>query len=82
MSEGFGHLRSLKDLNLQGCLSLKLLPDSESCCLESFYFYFLMSEGFGQLASLKELDLRCPAGRNLPAELKDNLVAQGCSLQL
>ena len=42
-----------------------------------------MSEGFGQLASLKKLDLRfCPAGRNLPAELKGNLVAQGCRLQV
>ena len=42
-----------------------------------------MSEGFGQLASLKELNLRfCPARRNLPAQLKDNLVAQGCRLQV
>ena len=38
MSEGFGDLSSLKDLNLMGCFKLDSLPASESRYSESFYF--------------------------------------------
>ena len=83
MSEGFGMLSGLEKLDLSYCQQIQSLPDSESPHSESFYFHFMMSEGFGQLASLQKLDLRyCPAGRSLRAQLKDNLVTQGCKLQV
>ena len=40
MSEGFGGLSSLKDLDLCNCGNLKSLPASESHHSESFYFSF------------------------------------------
>ena len=40
-----------------------------------------LSEGFGDLTSLKSLDLRgCPASKNMPAALKEQLQAQGCEI--
>ena len=84
MSEGFGDLNSLQQLIL-AYSGIEALPESKTC---SCIFYFLisnfgnrMSEGFGQLASIQRLDLgHSPAGRNLPMQLKDKLVAQGCEL--
>ena len=40
MSEGFGHLASLTDLNLSNCTALGSLPDSKSHF--SLLFYFLI----------------------------------------
>ena len=60
MSEGFGHLSSLKELNLADS-GIEALPESEThCCIFIFFisnFGNLMSEGFGQLANLKDLNL-------------------------
>ena len=73
MSEGFGQLASLKELYLEYCEKLELLPDSKSHS-ESFYFLFLMSEGFGQLSSLKELNLEeCVTLVSLPESKSHSL---------
>ena len=60
MSEGFGMLTNLKDLNLEFCKKLESLPESESRLTSHFLisnFGNLMSEGFGQLRSLTSLNL-------------------------
>ena len=42
-----------------------------------------LSEGFGQLENLRELNLQyCPASKNMPAALKEQLQAQGCKTQM
>ena len=69
MSEGFGHLSSLKELNLSDS-RIEALPESETCCC-IFYFFIsnfgnLMSEGFGHLSSLKELNLSWSGIKALP----------------
>jgi hypothetical protein len=41
-----------------------------------------LSEGFGDLTNLKELTMyQCPAADSMPAALKEQLKAQGCSSQ-
>ena len=58
MSEGFGHLGNLKDLDLMSCHALGSLPESESRLTSHFLisnFGNLMSEGFGHLANLQVL---------------------------
>ena len=61
-SKGFGHLSSLKELDLSYS-GIEALPESEThCCIFMFFvsnFGNPMSEGFGQLGSLKELRLDC-----------------------
>ena len=42
-----------------------------------------LSEGFGDLTSLKSLNLYfCPASKNMPAALKEQLQAQGCEIHM
>ena len=38
MSEGFGHLVNLQELNMNNCRKIQFLPESESHHSESFYF--------------------------------------------
>ena len=72
MSEGFGMLTSLKNLNMGACTSVKSLPESElriflwERCLivyvSNFGYFGLtvvppMSEGFGMLTSLQSLNM-------------------------
>ena len=61
MSEGFGHLSSLKELDLSYS-GIEALPESETnCCIFIVFisnFGNRMSEGFGQLANLKDLNLK------------------------
>ena len=68
LSEGFGQLGNLRELNMGACKSLLLLPDS-FCDLSnltklSFYEAYYgceklesLPERFGQLGSLRELNL-------------------------
>ena len=94
LSEGIGDLTSLEDLNLTDCWSVVSLPESfcrlsnlKKLDLHSSKSYEPMKlkslpERFGDLTSLKSLDIRyCPASRNMPADLKRQLQAQGCDIK-
>ena len=74
LPESICNMRSLTKLDLSGdgggifgCgpMSIRALP-----------------EGFGDLTSLKSLNLSCcPASKNMPAALKEQLQAQGCNIR-
>ena len=60
MSKGFGMLTSLKELNLNSCVKLESLPESESLLTSHFLisnFGNLMSKGFEQRLSLTKVFL-------------------------
>ena len=72
MSKGFGMLTSLKELNMNNCVKLESLPESESRLTSHFLisnFGNLMSEGFGDLRSLTSLNLSS-SDRDYPMALK------------
>ena len=73
MSEGFGLLVNLTDLNMSECTSIRSLPESETHVVASFIFLIsnfgnLMSKGFGDLSNLETLSLLgCTKLELLPA---------------
>ena len=90
LPERFGDLTSLEDLDMTACTSVVSLPESfcrlgslKKLGLSGYYGQPMklesLPERFGDLTSLKSLDIRsCPAGKNMPATLKEQLQAQGC----
>ena len=69
LPESFCRLSNLKKLDLGGNIDNRMKLES-------------LPERFGDLTSLKELNLyNCPASKNMPAALKEQLQAQGCDVK-
>ena len=91
LPERFGDLTSLEDLDMAVCTSVVSLPAS-FCRLSNLKKLDLsapfssmklesLPERFRDLKNLQELNMaHCPAGRNMPAALKEQLQAQGCEI--